>query len=199
MAILGARLVDRLGQLGAQRIAVEMAGQLVARRQIGQPLHLALLLGGHAQQAGQPFAAPVGTRAAQPHHGQPDRAHRRGRLERQLELRVLRRALLDQRRQAPARFRAQPVRERVAARQALRIGMIGDDLQRTVPCDAVVCDGPIEPRNAGAQKGQAQPLGLFGLAESLQTVGWLLLKRLTHIHHPWPLCGLMGWIMGDGA
>ncbi len=76
MALFGAGAVDRLGQLGAQRIAVEMAGQFVARRQIAQPLHLALLLGGDADDAGDAFGAAVGLGDPRAQQRQPDRPHR---------------------------------------------------------------------------------------------------------------------------
>ena len=44
-------------KLDAQRVAVEMAGQLVAGGQIGETLHLTLLLGGFAQHADHALGA----------------------------------------------------------------------------------------------------------------------------------------------
>ncbi len=188
VALFGAGAVDGLRQLGAERVAVEMTGELVAGRQIGEALHLALLLGGDAQHAGEFFGAAVGPRIAHADHGEPDRAERRGGFERDLERGELRIARLDEGGEAAAAVGAEPGVERGAARQAREIGVIGQDVDGAIPLDAVVGDGPVERGDSGGEERKTQALGLSRCRERIKTVGRLLLKRLTHhIHHPWPI------------
>ncbi len=77
-------------------------------------------------------------------------------------MRVLEIERFDELRQAAARLRAQPAQERGGAGEALRVGVIGDDVDGAVPGDAVVGNCPVEGDGAGPQHGEAQALGLLG-------------------------------------
>ena len=77
--LLGA--LDGLGQSLAQGVAVQMAGQFVAGRQIGQAAHFARALGGVAHQTDQPLGDAVRARHARARHGEDDRAHGAGDLD----------------------------------------------------------------------------------------------------------------------
>ena len=161
-----------------------MTCELVAGREVVEPLHFALRLGADADQAGEALAAAVGAGRAQADHGQPDRAHRRRGFERDFELGALRIARLDQLAETAARFGTEPAMERSAARQAHRVGMIRDDVERAVPDDGVVADRPVESGDAGTEQREAHALGFTGRGDRIQAVGWLLLKRLTYQHPP---------------
>ena len=141
MAAFVLGLFNRLGQFGAQRVAIEMAGEFVAVGQIGEALIFARPLGGVAQDADQPLGAAVLAGDARARHAEIERAHRRSDFDVDLEIGGVERTGIQDVLQEPTFFLRDGVDQDLGA---IGVEMQRKRFQRAVPHNGAVRDVPVE-------------------------------------------------------
>ena len=153
-AVLGLGALDGAGQFLAQRVAVQMAGQFVARRQIGQAAHLAEAFGDVAHQADDAHGACPLRRACgcRPWYRRPRPWRRRSR-NRPGRCRTACRAGSACRSRPRRRSAVMPSRKASARGH---VQMLRQDVGGAVPADLAGGDVPVERGGAGGLDGKAQ-------------------------------------------
>ena len=156
MAFFAFRGIDRFGEFGAQRIAVQVAGQFVARRQIGEALLFAPALGDLAHHADHPLGGAVGIGNARAQYDEPNRPQSRSQFDIDIEMTGFALAAFQNRFELVAPFGAHQAQQSFAAARAVVDNLVGENFRRTVPRDRVGDDRPVERHDARAADRQLQ-------------------------------------------
>ena len=185
MAFFAFGRIDRFGKFGAQRIAIEMAGQFVAGGEIGKPLLFAPALGDFAHHADDALGGAVLIGNALAQHDEPYRAHRRRQFDVDIEMPVLAPTAFENRAELVTPFRTHQTEQCVSDAGIVGDELVGKNPGGAAPYDSVVGDRPVERDNTCAGHGQLQPLRVLRGAQQRNTVCWLLLKRtVQHVPPP---------------
>ena len=187
MTLIGFRFCDRLGQGGAQRIAVEVTGEFVAGGKIGEALALAPRLGDVADHAGDAFRRAVMAENADRGQRVPYGPKRRGQFHLNAEgCAAYRSGTLDEIHQQRAAFRMHQSEKIAPTAQLIGIGLTGKNFECAFPFNHVVSKCPIERDCAGSRHRHAQLFRFGGSLQRSKSLYGRLLQRLFQHDPPSP-------------